>query len=78
MSKRHHVIFTGTGRSGTTFIIALLTKLGLDTGYTGSNMDDNIDRYSHGGLEGNIRQDNAPYIVKSPNMSNYIDDMDFL
>ena len=31
--KQHHVIITGTGRSGTTLLIQLLTELGLDTGF---------------------------------------------
>ncbi|MGO8710482.1 MAG: hypothetical protein ACLQUZ_00180 [Rhizomicrobium sp.] len=31
--SRHHVIISGTGRAGTTFLVQLLTALKLDTGY---------------------------------------------
>ncbi|MCK4662598.1 MAG: hypothetical protein KAT68_07020 [Bacteroidales bacterium] len=31
--NRHHVIISGTGRTETSFIILLLTKLGIDTGF---------------------------------------------
>jgi len=31
---RHHIIISGTGRAGTTFLVQLLTALGLDTGFT--------------------------------------------
>ena len=32
MNCEHKVIITGTGRVGTTFLVHLLTELGLDTG----------------------------------------------
>jgi hypothetical protein len=31
---KHHIIISGTDRSGTTFLVQLLTALGLDTGFT--------------------------------------------
>lgn len=75
MQKRHHVVFTGTGRAGTTFIISVLTKLGLDTGFSEEGLEKGIDKNGRAGLEGNIRLPDAPYIVKSPNMSNYIEEV---
>ena len=32
----HKVIITGTGRAGTTFLMQLLTAIGLDTGFVSS------------------------------------------
>ena len=75
MRKRNHVIFTGTGRAGTTFLIALLTKLNLDTGFSAASLEGSIDKNGRAGLEGDIFHPDAPYIVKSPNMSNYIEDI---
>lgn len=39
MSSRTHIVITGTGRSGTTFLIELLTQLGLETGFNASDID---------------------------------------
>lgn len=64
MIPRHHVIISGTGRAGTTFLVELLTRLGADTGYTLDTLK--IDPISRAGLEWDIRKANAPYIVKSP------------
>ena len=61
----HKVIITGTGRAGTTFLVELLTRLGLDTGYSIDSLA--TDPVSSAGLEqpGWERED-SPYIVKSP------------
>src|SRR6516164_482379 len=37
-ARRHHTIISGTGRAGTTFLVKLLTNLGLDTGYQKNQM----------------------------------------
>jgi hypothetical protein len=63
--KGHHVIISGTGRAGTTFLVQLFTELGLDTGFS-----DPFERFRedrNAGMEWN-RQNvaSAPYIVKSP------------
>lgn len=58
-----HVIIGGTGRAGTTFLVHLLTALGLDTGFSLNNLE--IDPVSHAGLESKGRA-KWPYIVKSP------------
>lgn len=72
---RRHVVITGTGRSGTSFLVQLLTRLGLDTGFSIDELDGKLDAIGRAGLESNIRDDNAPYVVKSPNISNYIDEI---
>lgn len=63
MSKRH-LFISGTGRAGTTFLVQLFTELGLDTGFSHAN--ENVNPNSNAGMEWNIRNSNAPYIVKSP------------
>jgi hypothetical protein len=64
---KHHLIISGTGRAGTTFLVQLLTELGLDTGFSPANTDVNSD--SRAGMEWNIRTANAPYVVKSPTLN---------
>ena len=59
-----HVLITGTGRAGTTFLMEVLTRLGLDTGFTVEQLSE-VHPISHGGLEHNLLQPNLPYILKS-------------
>lgn len=66
MPTRHHVVITGTGRAGTTFLVELLTHLGLDTGYRVEDLSSRKHRLSHAGLENDIRRGTCPHIVKSP------------
>jgi len=54
MDPSHKIIISGTGRAGTTFLVQLLTELGLDTGFTPDKIHRHIDRHSHGGLEWNL------------------------
>ena len=68
---RSHVVITGTGRAGTSFLVQLLTNLDLDTGFDKNNL--HLSNQSKAGLERNILDDNAPYIVKSPWFCNYVD-----
>jgi hypothetical protein len=63
---RRHVVITGTGRAGTTFLVQLLTHLGLETGFTPQDVDKHVRAASRAGLEHDIRKEAAPYIVKSP------------
>lgn len=72
-NTKHHVIISGTGRAGTTFLVQLLTSLGLDTGF-----DSPFSQYhSHcnAGMEQDIRDSNAPYIIKSPWLCDYIEEV---
>jgi len=70
---RHHVIISGTGRTGTTFLVQLLTELGLDTGF--SDIHSHVHPHCNAGMELDIRDPNAPYIVKSPWLCDYLDEV---
>lgn len=61
---RRHVLIAGTGRAGTSFLVQLLTDLGLDTGFAGGDLK--LYREARAGLERSLLTENAPYIVKSP------------
>lgn len=68
----HHVVITGTGRSGTTFLVELLTKLGLDTGFEPTNLVKH--ETARAGLEINlIEATSPPYIIKDPAFGVYLD-----
>lgn len=67
---RHHIIISGTGRAGTTFLVQLLTELGFDTGF--ESPDQGIYPAANAGMEKDLRDPNAPYIVKSPWMCDYL------
>lgn len=70
---KHHVIISGTGRAGTTFLVQLLTSLGLDTGF--ETPFSQIFLSCNAGMEQDIRNPNAPYIIKSPWLCDYIDEV---
>lgn len=58
------ILVSGTGRSGTTFLIILYTLLGLDTGFDESNYENEIYSECNSGME---RGYNSPYsIIKNP------------
>ena len=61
---RKHVLITGTGRAGTSFLVQLLTHLGLDTGFTPEALK--LLPFARAGLETGLWTRNPPYIVKSP------------
>jgi len=71
--KRNHVVISFTGRAWTTFLVKLLTKLGFDTGFNENNMF--VDDNANAGLELDIRNEAAPYIVKHPQFSSYVDEV---
>jgi len=75
MSPRRHVVITGTGRSGTTFLVELLTHLGLDTGFTLERLQAKIHKVARAGLEHDIRRENCPYIVKAPAFCEYAEEV---
>jgi hypothetical protein len=70
---RNHVVITGTGRAGTTFLVKLLTHLGLDTGYTVDELEGLTSKISRAGLEHDIFNDYCPYIVKNPRFCDVAD-----
>lgn len=70
---QHHCIISGTGRTGTSFLVQLLTNLGKDTGYKPANLL--LDDVAKAGLEHDLRYPNCPYIVKNPWLCDYIDEV---
>lgn len=68
-----HVVITGTGRAGTTFLVELLTQLGLDTGFRADSIAQLKNQHGRAGLEHDLRKPNCPYIVKSPWFCNHAD-----
>ncbi|HEY7657672.1 MAG TPA: hypothetical protein VH881_12450 [Burkholderiales bacterium] len=69
------MVITGTGRSGTTFLVELLTHLGLDTGFTLERLRAKIHKVARAGLEHDIRRENCPYIVKWPAFCDYAEEV---
>jgi hypothetical protein len=72
-SPAHKVIITGTGRAGTTFLVRLLTELGLDTGYTRQDWPRDYFAHCDAGLEHDLAEPAAPYIVKNPALCEKLD-----
>lgn len=73
---QNHVLITGTGRSGTTFLMELLTVLNLDTGYVTSQISQSIAPGSRCGMELTTKlTSKMPYIVKSPFFCTQIDEI---
>lgn len=68
---RHHIIISGTGRAGTTFLMQLFTALGFDTGFkdTASGVFANCNA----GMELEIRDPKAPYVIKGPYLCDQLD-----
>ncbi len=66
LNKKHHALITGTGRAGTTLIMILLTKLGLDTGFSTDDYKEYIYDNCNAGLEKILMMENPPYIIKNP------------
>jgi len=56
ISFNDSIFITGTGRCGTTFLVALFTLIGMDTGFTLETLKENIHDKSKGGLEQNPRK----------------------
>jgi hypothetical protein len=75
LTARHHVIITGTGRAGTTFLMELLTNLGLDTGFKPENVSSLKCEIGRAGLETNIEDANCGYIIKNPGFCNHAEEV---
>lgn len=72
--EKHHLLISGTGRAGTTFLVQLFTQLGLQTGFRDSQ--DGIHSECNAGMEWpveDIFKKSAPYVVKSPGISEHIE-----
>lgn len=68
---RHHVVITGTGRAGTTFLVQLLTRVGIETGFSLAETTDRIHPIARAGLEHDIRRSDCPYLVKQPHFCDF-------
>jgi hypothetical protein len=58
------IYITGTGRSGTTFLIKILSFLDLDTGFNKNNYEQNICKNCNSGME--TKYNDKYTIIKSP------------
>lgn len=72
MNAPGKIVIAGTGRAGTTLLVQVLTDLGLDTGFA---PDAPIDPRVHAGLERAVDDPDAPWIVKSPQVSRRLGDI---
>jgi hypothetical protein len=61
---KSHILISGTGRAGTTFLVRLLGELGENTGF--ENPEERIDQICHAGLEVDLLSIPMPRVVKSP------------
>ncbi|HET6376877.1 MAG TPA: hypothetical protein VFG05_00985 [Methylocella sp.] len=61
-----HIVITGTGRAGTTFLVQLFTALGFDTGFSLDQAMRQVNAISHAGLERPSVHGANPYVIKSP------------
>lgn len=69
INKPHKVLIAGTGRAGTTFLVRLLTEIGLDTGFDPATCYKHIAK-SKGGLE--LHWSRSHYIIKNPLICDHI------
>jgi hypothetical protein len=76
-AKRRHLLISGTGRSGTSFLVRYLTGLGLDTTLARQGEGAAWDPNANAGLEELPVADaaNWPYVVKTPWLHALIDQL---
>ena len=65
-------MIAGTGRAGTSFLVRFLGACGLDTG----EPELFFDARARAGLESNLLDERAPYVVKDPWLFAYCDQID--
>ncbi len=70
---RHHVLIAGPGRGGTSLLVQYLHECGIETALRSRHTS--WDEYANAGLESEITEKNAPYVVKSPWISEYVQDI---
>jgi len=75
MPNRKHIVITGTGRAGTTFLVELFTALSIDTGFTTEDIPKMKNQVARAGLEHDIHDENCPYLVKSPHFCDHAADI---
>lgn len=69
---KNYTIISGTGRAGTTLLVRILMKAGIDAGF---DPDAAIDPIAHAGLEMDLRNKPDCRLVKSPWIAAYIDEV---
>ncbi len=70
----HHLLISGTGRAGTSFLVKYFSALGFDTGLQKSGSQKGWDDTANAGLEHVPLiqpDDDLPYVVKLPYISEY-------
>jgi hypothetical protein len=73
-NQERHLIIAGTGRAGTSFLVRYLTELGLDTTLARNGDLAGWDAEANAGLENLlISGNNLPYVIKSPWIGEYVD-----
>ena len=73
--RRHHLLIAGTGRAGTSFLVRYLDALGLDT-HLSRELNVFWSDTAGAGFEDLpliLEQDNLPYVVKSPWIGEFVD-----
>lgn len=75
MAVSSHLVISGAGRAGTSFLMALLGRLGLDTGFSADQVTRALAGPARAGLERDLRGPHLPRVVKNPNLCDYIDDV---
>ena len=69
MGQCNATLIVGTGRAGTSFLVALLTRLGLPTGFTNADVDKTLlHTAAHAGLEHDPRMMDNYTIQCSPKL----------
>lgn len=72
MHEKKHIVVTGTGRAGTTFVMGMLTVSGVDTGFTLEDIA-MINVKTRAGLERDVfPAGDWPRVVKSIHIANDI------
>lgn len=73
-NPHRHLVIAGTGRAGTSFLVRYLTALGLDTNLARRGEGAYWDSEANAGLEDlPIFGEEAPYVVKSPWISECVE-----
>jgi hypothetical protein len=74
--KRRHLLIAGTGRSGTSLLVKLLTACGLETDLSRNSVSHFWDSDANAGLETiPVSDGDHPYVVKSPWSYQFIDQL---
>ncbi|EGO95439.1 hypothetical protein APM_1745 [Acidiphilium sp. PM] len=77
-SPKHHLLITGTGRSGTSFLVRWFDALGMETHFSRFGEHAAWDEEANAGAENlplPALDADMPYVVKSPWVSEFIDQL---